>query len=372
VPLGAAAVLIAGLVANVPSASATPSEPVVVVSGLNNPRQIVLVDGGAGPELLIAEAGKGGTVIGTGDDAQSVGLTGAISSVFNPASTVGSKPKRVVTGLLSGASPDGTFAVGSDGVAARFSGGKIYVQITYAPPDLVPPPVAAQSGKLLFAQHNGGVAFPAADISAVENTDPDHQGFDSDPYAALARKDDILVADAAGNDILRVGNQGYGPVTVWHVFPNILDGDCANRPPEGPGRNPGCDFVPTSLAQDAQGNIYVGALAGEAGGEGRVVKLDPSGKTVLKTWTGLTTVTGVAVGKDGSVYASELFGGSESAPGDLVKISPNGTRTVVTVPFPAGVAVDAADNVFVSAWSVATDAGFGPPNSSGQIWRLRF
>jgi sugar lactone lactonase YvrE len=156
------------------------------------------------------------------------------------------------------------------------------------------------------------------------------------------------------------------------VFPNILDGDCANRPPEGPGRNPGCDFVPTSLAQDAQGNIYVGALAGEAGGEGRVVKLDPSGKTVLKTWTGLTTVTGVAVGKDGSVYASELFGGSESAPGDLVKISPNGTRTVVTVPFPAGVAVDAADNVFVSAWSVATDAGFGPPNSSGQIWRLRF
>jgi hypothetical protein len=43
------------------------------------------------------------------------------------------------------------------------------------------------------------------------------------------------------------------------------------------------------------------------------------------------------------------------------------------VPFPAGIAADRWGNVYVSAWSIATDQGaFGAPDSSGQIWRLRF
>jgi len=37
------------------------------------------------------------------------------------------------------------------------------------------------------------------------------------------------------------------------------------------------------------------------------VKLDPSGRHVLRVWTGFTAVTGVAVGWDGTLYVSQLF-----------------------------------------------------------------
>jgi hypothetical protein len=44
------------------------------------------------------------------------------------------------------------------------------------------------------------------------------------------------------------------------------------------------------------------------------------------------------------------------------------------VPFPAGVAVDNSNNVYVAAFAIAPDSGLGIPgiDTSGQIWRLRF
>lgn len=88
--------------------------------------------------------------------------------------------------------------------------------------------------------------------------------------------------------------------------------------------------------------------------------------------------------EDGSLYASQLFA-PEKAPanpalqGVLTKISRNGHRTNVDVPFPAGVAVDKRGNVFVSAYSITPDTGLlnpgtnAPiPNTSGQVWRLCF
>ena len=59
------------------------------------------------------------------------------------------------------------------------------------------------------------------------------------PYAVIARDHDALVADAAGNDILRVDE--HGNVSLVHVFPNIVN-DAVPAP--------GADFVPTSLALD--------------------------------------------------------------------------------------------------------------------------
>src|SRR4051794_37503910 len=58
------------------------SAPVVLTNGLNNPRQLSLVDGRV---LLIAEAGSGGpTCQGTGEDEMCLGSTGAVSSVPFP------------------------------------------------------------------------------------------------------------------------------------------------------------------------------------------------------------------------------------------------------------------------------------------------
>ena len=57
-----------------------------------------------------------------------------------------------------------------------------------------------------------------------------------------------------------------------------------------------------------------------------------------------------------------------------MKIAADGTRTSKTVPFPAGLAVDKFNNVYVAAYSTSPDTGLGIPDtdSSGQIWRLRF
>ena len=108
------------------------------------------------------------------------------------------------------------------------------------------------------------------------------------------------------------------------------------------------------------------------------MKLDPAGRLV-QTWDGFFTVTGVAVGDDGSMYVSELFSGFGASPdappldGGVTKIGTDGSKTKMTVPFPAGVAVDSNNNVYVSAFSIATEFGLdGTDASSGQIWRLKF
>jgi hypothetical protein len=349
--------------------------PVVVVAGLNNPRQLDLV---SEDELLIAEAGKGGDLATVHDPEggdQGIGATGAISAVFLPQFAKNTAPNRIVTGLGSGAAKDGSFATGSDGVAARSMHGPIYIQQTWAPPDVVPASLVGQNGRLLKARPYGDDLRSVADIAGYEAAhDPDHKGFDSDPYAVLARKHDLLVADAAANDVLRVDKHGH--VHLFHVFPNVRSGACATQSDPDPS-HPGCNFVPTSLATDRHGHVYVGGLSSLTPGEARVVKLSADGRHVLRTWGGFTAVTGVAVTHDGTMYVSELFA-AEKNPADpqiqgvLTKVRSNGHRSHIDVPFPAGVVVNRHGTVFVAAWSVAPDTGLAGPGTSGQVWRLRF
>jgi hypothetical protein len=376
--------LIAPFAAGAASASPAKSSkgPVVVVSGLNNPRQLSLVNGDV---LLIAEAGKGGDLATVNDPEGGVnglGFTGSISAVLGPAWAHGQHPHRIVRGLLSAAAaedseggPKGSFALGPDGVSAK-SLHKIGIMETTFGPTL-PAPVQSATGRdghLLVTSPFGRIR-PIADIAAFEaNHDPDHMGVDSDPYAVLAYGNGWLVADAAGNDVLRVDKWGH--ISVFHVFRNVTTGACAGQFDPAPPFA-GCHFVPTSLATDRWGNVYVGGLSSLTPGEAQVVKLDKWGHT-RKVWKGFTSVTGVAVGHDGSLYVSQLFADpahpeSQPAPGVLTRVHGN-YRTSVDVPLPAGVAVDRHNNVYVSAYSVMPDTGAGIPgvDTSGQVWRLRF
>lgn len=371
------------------AAGATPARPaprppghVVVVAGLNNPRQLSLVDNA---ELLIAEAGKGGTIPAGADpesgDATFAGATASVSAVLAPQLARNQSPRRVITGLISVAGQDGSAATGADGVSALNRRSPIYVQLTDIPAGVLPASLErSQNGKLIQARPYGRTSV-VADISGFEaRHDPDRHGVESNPYAVLAQPNRLLVADAAANDVLSIDRRGR--VTVLHVFGNITDGACAAQ--QDPPGFAGCNFVPTSLATDRWGNIYVGALGSLVPNEGRVVKLDPSGRRVLRTWTGLTAVTGLAVAGNGDLYVSQLFA-PEAAPinpavqGVLTKISANGRRTNVDVPFPTGVELDRWGNVYVSAFSIAPSTGLADPTSgavvpgtSGQVWRLRF
>jgi hypothetical protein len=148
----------------------------VVADHLDNPLGLDLAHGA----LYVAEAGSGGPTCL--DEETCVGLTSAITKVGD------GRQRRIVTGLLSAAGPDGTFAVGVDDVSvARRGGGLFMIATTAGCPDQVPPGLPAellrQSGKLL----RGPAKLVVADITAFEcANDPDGQGPESDPYSVYA------------------------------------------------------------------------------------------------------------------------------------------------------------------------------------------
>jgi hypothetical protein len=264
----------------------------------------------------------------------------------------------VMTGLNSGAGPDGTFATGADG-ASHYPNGPYYAIVTGGSPEQLPPGVPNQLGKLL-AKWPGERAYTVANISAFEKAnDPDGQGYDSNPYSVLALPGQILVADAAGNDIISVDHEGK--MSLWAMLNHY---------------GPTIDAVPTTVASGPHNKVYVGELHSEVPHAARVWQYDRAGNPERK-WTGFTTVTGVARGGDGSLYVSELFGGvcgldqiPDCFPGRVVKVAPDGTRTHVSVPFPAGIVVHRGQ-VFVNAFSTSPATGFaGNPEWSGQLWRI--
>lgn len=348
-------------------ATAAPADPTptVVVRGLNNPRQIDLTALGT---LLIAEAGRGGDqcVEAPGGETSSItclGYTGSVSWVPLPSLTRNSSPVRIVTGLLSGANPQGGSATGSQAVSARTID-EIFIGMVDAPHGVTLPAGldTANYGKLLRSRWFGTPRV-AADVAAYElANDPDGQLYESNPYAVLALPGRVLIADAAGNSILQYKN---GRLSTFAVLPNLLEGTCAGLPNEN--GTVGCDPVPTGLAVDRNGDIYVSGLGNLRPGNGRVWKLNGRTGAILRTIDGLTGVSGVAVDRNGVVFASQVFAGK------VARIAADGTRSEISVPFPAGLALSGNNTLYVAAYSTASENGLGMPDvdSSGQVWRLR-
>jgi hypothetical protein len=316
----------------------------VVRSGLDNPRSLQILPTG---NVLVAEAGHGSRTDAGCGERGCAGRTGKVTLLTGQED----KSATVLDRLLSLSGPDGSFATGADGASKRPGGA--YVAIIAEGP-------GPQAGKLVAPGPEGGVRVIADIARYEENHDPDGEGVESNPYAVLARKGGYLVADAAGDSILHVKLDGS--ISTWAVMPEY-------------GRR--VDAVPTSISRGADGFIYVGELHSEQRGKAHVLKYDRHGKLVDKIG-GFTTVTGVDLSNDGTLYVSELFGGPcgfdqipSCFPGRVVKVAPNGDRTFLRVPFPAGVGAR-GERVLVSAFSVSPAEGFGGnPDWSGAVWRLR-
>ena len=336
--------------------SASPTQHVafaphsVVWSGFDNPRQLSVTPDG---DLLVASAGRGGPNCYHG---MCIGATGSVERIWT--GSAHPQSRVMMRGLLSGAGKDGSFAVGSDGASKQLRG-PYYSIITYAPPDVIPGGLPGYQAGKLMAKAGKGKLHVVANISKYEvKHDPDGEGVDSNPYSVLALQKKILVADAAGDDILAVRG---GKVSLWVLMPEY-------------GKK--IDAVPTVVTKGNDGFIYIGELHSEIPGAAKVWKLDRQGN-LLRSWGHFTTVTGVARAADGTLYVSELEGGNCSFkqipkcfPGRVVRISPNGDRSYRKVPFPAGIVVTHG-RVYVAAFSISPGTGFGGnPAWSGQIWRI--
>ena len=127
--------------------------------------------------------------------------------------------------------------------------------------------------------------------------------------------------------------------------------------------------VPTGLAAAPQGGVYVGFLTPVPypDGTSRVIHVAPDG-TVTEVWTGLTAVTGVAVGPDGTLYASEMSTGNLEEPpfavpgsGRIVhQTGPDSSEDVATgLMFPIALAFGPDGALYVSMPAFGADSGEG-------------
>ncbi len=221
-------------------------------------------------------------------------------------------------------------------------------------------------------------ATPVADIAAYQVTDPDPydlEGFpeDSNPYGVQGLTDgSALVADAAGNDLLRVYPDGH-IVTVARIKPRTVP-----VPPFVPDPPPGTPIpsegVATSVTVGSDGYYYVGELRGfpATPGTSQIWRIapdsvnavcDPEAPTTgdcTRFADGFTSVFDLAPGPDGSMYVLEFNKDSWLAVelgiadpfGGLFRIPAGGGAATELVPdqliLPGGMDVSAKGEVFVT------------------------
>lgn len=325
-----------------------------VVRGLDGPRQLSKLDQG---RLVVAEADSG--------EVSSVDLyTG--------------KVRTLLKGL---GAPQGVDA----------ENGLLYVAVGEAggPPEdgAAPPPrppgepamavlEATQDGKILRSFDLLAYELannPDGQVQLVNGQPVDSL---SNPFSVLAQENRLLVSDAGANAVLAI-DLASGAISTFFVPQVITDTkECATAE-NNPG-TVGCDPVPTEITQGPDGLIYVGTLGAEAPGAARVYILDQEGN-VLDYIDGLTSVTGVAVGHDRTVYASNVIEGApqgEGPPppgfdpakvGNLTRIAPDGSRAVAEVTMPAGLEV-VHGKLYSTAWAVASFAML--PAGLGEVQRI--
>jgi hypothetical protein len=131
--------------------------------------------------------------------------------------------------------------------------------------------------------------------------------------------------------------------------------------------------VLTAMARDGQGGIYVGNLtpAPYVDGTARVVRIDREGN-VEQIWSNLTTVTGLALDADGTLYALEMATGNDSpasmrpGTGRLLRQTGPDTYDVVAygLEYPIDLEIGPDGAYYVSM------PAFGPNTEAGLILRI--
>jgi glucose/arabinose dehydrogenase len=316
----------------------------VVASGLTNPRGVAWTADGT---LYVAQAGNGGPMPGTPVAPPPVGPVsgGPSASVVRiengcPVLVAGDLPS-VVTALGDVLGAEDLAILGGHLYASVDGGGEAHGN------------AAQPSG--VYRILDDGTSELVADLSAWVRANPVAQlPPDFDPDAAGF----TLIADEA-TGTLWVGDPNSG-----QVLNVALDG-AVTRVVDLSAEHP----VPTGYAAAPQGGIYVGNLTAVPfpDGAAHVIHVAPDG-TVTEVWTGLTAVTDVAVGPDGTLYAVEMSTGNLQEPPFLVpgsgrivrQTGPDSAEDVATgLMLPISIAFGPDGGLYVSMPAIGADDGQG-------------
>lgn len=329
-----------------PVASPVAGNVQTVAAGLTNPRGFIWGPDGT---LYVAMAGSGGSSPAT-ETAPATefpgpfhgGPTGAIVQIDQTGC-----PTVVVDGLPSTITVTGE-VLGAEDVA--FLGGQLYAGV-----DGGGPVHGNQLPAGIYRINDDQTFDVIADLSAWLRDNPTAKlPPDYDPDADGYR----MVADEASGVLWVLEPNAGGVLTV------TADGT-VTRVADLSADHP----VPASIALAPGGGVYIGMLtqAPFTDGSAKVIKVAADG-TVTDVWTGLTTVTGLAVGPDGTLYAAELSTGNLSEPPFLVpgsgkvvhQTGPDSSEEVatgLTLPIALGFGPDGG--MYVSVPAIGANQGDG-------------
>ena len=345
----------------------------VVAGGLDNPRKITVGPDGA---LYVAESGQGSVGDANGQcfpggeesDETCVGMTGAVARIANGEVT------PFVSGLPSVGGPDGTFAVGVTGVSSQ-TAGSLYVltggsnqgDMADAAGDL-----AGKFGKLYQADLSTGQVTEVANLAQYEySANPDGQQLDSDPYAVYDAGNGVqIVADAAGNDLLKVEN---GQVSTLAVFPPQLVRvpDDVELPPDvqlPPDRMIPQEAVPVAIATNPMdpGAYYVAELPGGLGMNARIWRVVPGQEPQVYA-QGFSQISDIRFDSTGHLFVLELladpaaaFGPNPDLSGALIRVNADGSQTQIAVPglmAPGGMTWGTDGALYITTFAIFPDQG---------------
>lgn len=295
----------------------------------------------ANGNLYIAESGNGG------EGQAEVEFAGEMSTVNYGASS-----------QISMIAPDGTQTVVFDNIVGILSdaegivetlgaqsvavdGSSLWIVLSGAIASFPGNPLA---GSVIEMNLDSGQVVAIIDLTAYEQeNDPDGLGVDSNPNDVAVSPDGLLhILDTGANTLFTwTPEEGLQIKQVWD------------------------NIVPTGIAFGNDGSYYISFLGtGIAPGAGMVQHYSTEGE-VMDSWEGMTAVTDVAVGPDGSVYAVELiqFGEEGPGPGQVSMLTAEGPVVISPpLPTPYGIAIGPNGEVAVSIASLQA----GPP-MPGQV-----
>lgn len=289
-------------------------ELTVVADNLVQPRGLLATDHG----LYIAEAGAGG-------DGDCIELGSGAEGCFGESSALTlldeSGQNRLIDGVASIVEETGE-GIGIHDVAVDGDGNIYAVVGLGADPnnrdDLGPD---ADTLGTVIEIDNDGTYTVIADLAEYElvNNPDESDPPDSNPYGIAWDGEDLIVADAGANSLLRVSLNG--DIEVVAVFPPRM----VEPPPFIDAPQIPMESVPTNVAVGPDGNYYVAELTGfpfEVGGA-NIYQVTPDGDVEVFS-DGFTNLGDLTFDADGNLWALELVAGG------LLNADPEDPSTVAS------------------------------------------
>lgn len=328
------------------SASAVEAQesPTTVASGLNGPMGVLVTSDGsvwvietgvggeteirmpapASGEMTTAKYGETARVIRIAPDGAETEVASLPSLVIGPFDSFGGARLAMLEGTLY----------------ATSGGWGAYMESD--PPPLMAAVVRIEEGRV----------EEVANIWEIEHgQNPDGLHLESNPFGLAAGPDgNLWMTDAAGNSLLKVD-----PVTGRAEVVTVFEAVPSPIPNPARGGAMETDPVPTGLAFDRDGDLYVALLAGFpfAPGSSKVVRVTTDGR-VSDYATGLTMLTDLRPGPDGHLYAVSFGRFTQQGPvpnsGAIIRVK-EGTGSVEVVSglsFPTSVDFNAAGDAYVT------------------------